>query len=208
MKIIFIRHGQTEATEKGLYCGQSDLPLSAAGRAALLPENRRFEYPDITGYRIITSGMIRTEETLRLIYGDRPHEAMPEFREINFGDFELRHYQELKTDPVYQEWIKDAYNNVCPNGESRAQVVARVTKKLDEVIADGRDALIIAHGGVIPDSMEYLFKEGKNLYEWMPDPGNGYIAEIEVAEEGVRPLSYRRIAANAADSHDIDYGKC
>ena len=208
MKLIFIRHGQTEATEKGLYCGQSDLPLSEAGRSALLLKNRRFEYPDVRGFRIITSGMKRTEETLLLIYGDLPHEIMPEFREINFGDFELRHYRELRNDPVYLEWIKDAFSNVCPNGESRAMVVSRVTKKLDEVIADGRNILIIAHGGVIPDSMEYLFKEGKNLYEWMPDPGNGYICEIELTDDRYRPVSYRAIAPNAADPHDIDYGKC
>ena len=35
MKILLLRHGLTEANEKHLYCGSTDLPLSPAGRAAL-----------------------------------------------------------------------------------------------------------------------------------------------------------------------------
>ena len=193
MKLIFLRHGETEATEKRLYCGQSDIELSEAGKRALLPENRKFEYPAIEGFRVITSGMKRTEQTLRLIYGDLPHEQCPEFKEIDFGAFELRNYDELKKDPAYLEWIKDAYNNICPGGESRAQVVKRVTEKLDEVILGGRDTLIVAHGGVIPDSMEYLFHEGRNLYEWMPDPGTGYIVYLDVNKDGYKALSYEKI---------------
>ena len=36
MRLILIRHGKTEANEKHLYCGSTDLPLSEAGKAALL----------------------------------------------------------------------------------------------------------------------------------------------------------------------------
>ena len=32
-KIHLLRHGQTEANEKGLYIGRTDLPLSPAGQA-------------------------------------------------------------------------------------------------------------------------------------------------------------------------------
>ena len=41
MRILLLRHGITEANEKHLYCGSTDLPLSPAGRAAL----RRQEMP-------------------------------------------------------------------------------------------------------------------------------------------------------------------
>ena len=32
MSIYLIRHGKTEANEKHLYCGSTDLPLSEKGR--------------------------------------------------------------------------------------------------------------------------------------------------------------------------------
>jgi alpha-ribazole phosphatase len=35
MTIYLIRHGKTEANEKHLYCGSTDLPLSNVGRAEL-----------------------------------------------------------------------------------------------------------------------------------------------------------------------------
>ena len=35
MTIYLIRHGKTEANEKRLYCGSTDLPLSEAGREEL-----------------------------------------------------------------------------------------------------------------------------------------------------------------------------
>ena len=35
MKMILIRHGKTEANEKHLYCGSTDLPLSEGGKSEL-----------------------------------------------------------------------------------------------------------------------------------------------------------------------------
>ena len=64
MKIVLLRHGLTEANEKHLYCGSTDLPLSPAGRAAL----RRLEMP-APGTRFISSGMRRCNETLEALFG-------------------------------------------------------------------------------------------------------------------------------------------
>ena len=35
MTVYLIRHGKTEANEKRLYCGSTDLPLSEKGREEL-----------------------------------------------------------------------------------------------------------------------------------------------------------------------------
>ena len=65
--VYLIRHGMTEANEKHLYCGSTDLPLSEAGIAAL----RELHY-DIQNARFLTSGMRRTEQTLELLFGSVP----------------------------------------------------------------------------------------------------------------------------------------
>jgi len=39
MKLILIRHGKTEANEKHLYCGSTDIPLSDGGKAELIEKN-------------------------------------------------------------------------------------------------------------------------------------------------------------------------
>ena len=176
MKLILIRHGNTEANEKHLYCGSTDLPLSDAGRAALAPR----ALPDLPDLRIVTSGLLRCEQTLEALYGKAPHETDGAFREMDFGAFEMRSYAEMKDEPAYQAWISgDNEANVCPGGESGNQMKARALSGLERLLADGRDTLLVTHGGVIAAIMANLFpEENKNRYQWQPAPGGGYIVDL------------------------------
>ena len=180
MKLILLRHGITEANEKRLYCGATDLPLSAAGREALTQHKKETAYPDISGMRIVTSGMKRCEETLALLYGDMPHETDPAFREMDFGAFEMRSYQEMKNDPAYLAWIAgDNEKNVAPGGESGESMTRRALNGLDRLLAENRDTLLVTHGGVIAAIMARLFPaEPKNRYGWQPAPGGGYAIDL------------------------------
>lgn len=171
MTIYLIRHGKTEANEKHLYCGSTDLPLSCAGRSEL----RDLRY-DVKNVRFITSGMKRTDETLRMLFGDVPYESDPRFRESDFGVFEMHSYGELKETPEYQAWITgDNEANVPPEGESGRQMRQRVLAAFSEI---KEDTCIITHGGVIAAIMEHLFPgEHKNRYQWQPKNGCGYRVE-------------------------------
>ena len=175
MKVILIRHGLTTANERRLYCGSSDLPLSAAGVEQL----KKLHYPSITGIRFITSGMRRCDETLHLLFGDVEREIIRDFREIDFGIFELHSYEELKAEPAYQAWISgDNEKNAPPGGESGEQMTRRVLAALEAVLQDGRNALIVTHGGVIAAIMARLFpEEGRSRYAWQPNPGHGYVVD-------------------------------
>ena len=84
MTVYLIRHGKTEANEKRLYCGSTDLPLSEKGREEL----NRLNY-EIKNVRFLTSGKLRTNETLKILFGDVPYEENPRFREVDFGIFEV-----------------------------------------------------------------------------------------------------------------------
>ncbi len=179
MKLILIRHGKTAANEKHLYCGATDLPLSESGRKALEARKTEGVLPSLGGIRVLTSGLRRCEETLAILYGDIPHKAEPRFREIDFGAFEMHSYEELKNDPAYAAWITgDNEANRTPGGESGNDMTARVLEALREMLADGRDAALVTHGGVIAAIMTELFPEaGKNRYEWQPAPGGGYTVD-------------------------------
>ena len=161
MRIYLIRHGKTEANEKWLYCGSTDLPLSAAGRAEL--QNR-----------FLTSGMQRTNETLRILFGEVSYTADPRFREVDFGVFEMRSYEELKAVPEYQTWLNgDNEANIPPEGESGQQMKERVLQAFSCI---REDTCLITHGGVIAAIMEHLFpEEKKDRYQWQPKPGCGYV---------------------------------
>ncbi len=169
MTIYLIRHGKTEANEKWLYCGSTDLSLSAAGAKEL----KEIHY-DIKNVRFITSGMKRTNETLQILFGEVPFQVDPRFREVDFGIFEMHSYEELKDTPAYQEWLTgDNEANVPPSGESGAQMKRRVMEAFCEI---EEDTCIITHGGVIAAIMEPLFPdENKNRYDWQPKNGQGYV---------------------------------
>ena len=177
MTIYLIRHGKTEANEKHLYCGSTDLSLSVAGREEL--QNIRY---DIKNVRFITSGMKRTNETLKILFGDVPYEVDERFREVDFGIFEMNSYDQLKDTLEYQAWLTgDNEANIPPQGESGEQMKKRVLKALSEI---KEDTCVITHGGVIASIMEYIFpNEGKNRYQWQPKPGCGYAIEIGMLDK-------------------------
>lgn len=171
MTIYLIRHGKTEANEKHLYCGSTDLPLSEAG----VQELQHLHY-DIKNARFLTSGMKRTEQTLEILFGTVEHTVEPELREVDFGIFEMHSYDELKNDPDYQAWISgDNEANIPPDGESGQQMRERVWKTFVQLRKAGQDTVIVTHGGVIAAIMEWLFpNENKNRYQWQPKNGYGY----------------------------------
>lgn len=168
MSIYLIRHGKTEANESRLYCGSTDLPLSERGAEEL----KSLSY-SIQPERFLTSGMKRTEETLKILFGNVPFFVDTRFREVDFGSFEMKSYAQLKDEPAYQAWISgDNEANVPPNGESGAQMTCRVLEAFREM-PDG--TALIAHGGVIAAIMASLFpEEGKHRYQWQPENGYGY----------------------------------
>lgn len=173
---MLLRHGRTEANDRRLYCGSTDLPLSEDGRQALLALRAGGGYPSAEGFSVYTTGLRRTEETLSLLFGPVAHRAAPGLREVDFGAFEMRGYGELKNDPAFQRWCQgDNEKNVPPGGESGEQMTKRVLAAFSALLETGEDLLIVAHGGPIAAIMESLFsEEGKNRWQWQPANGEGY----------------------------------
>lgn len=176
MKTLYlIRHGKTEANEKRLYCGSTDLALSENG----MNELKKLHYQVPRDCIYVISGMTRTRQTLEILFGTVAYERDERFREIDFGDFEMKSYEELKDDPTYQEWITgDNEKNVPPNGESGEQMRLRVMEGIKDLQKREAPVVLISHGGVIAAMMQKLFmEEKKSRYQWQPKPGGGYVIE-------------------------------
>ena len=90
MKLTLLRHAQTEGSLRNLYYGAADIPALPESLSEL--HRRAGDYP--TAQRYYTSGMLRTEQTLAAIYGNVPHTRLPGLREMDFGDFEMKSYEE------------------------------------------------------------------------------------------------------------------
>jgi len=177
MKIHIIRHGITLANEKKLYCGQTDLSLSRKGIDEINYYKRIGIYPKAPDLFFV-SNLIRTKETLNLIYGSVEEVSIPKFEEFNFGQFEMKSYEELKEQPEYQAWAYDEGGlTPCPGGECKKQFTRRVLEGFEGLlkrVTGANEIFVVSHGGVIVSIMEHLFSDTYHFYEWLPKTGRGY----------------------------------
>ena len=205
-KIYFIRHGITEGNKKRWFYGASDISLSDEGRETLQALASKGIYPVLPeDADLYTTGMVRTEETFKILFGDRAHKAIDKLQEMNFGEYECKTYDELKDFPEFEAWAWDKTGDVkLPGAESKNEFAARISAGLKELRGyhrlkelshrhSGADSvsLIVCHGGVISAMMMELFPDVKgNMWDWMPQPGFGYCVEFKDSE----PSKYKKVS--------------
>ena len=186
--IVLLRHSLTEANERRLYCGWTDLPLSPAGEALAREMGSACDYTDFGLF--LDTGLLRTAQTLALIAGRRADLSLAALREMRFGAFEMHSYDELKGRADYQRWIEDTAGDVrCPGGESRNDFRERVLLGA-QALLERPEARILAvcHGGAIVQLMQAWFPaSGRGFYDWQPTACHGYAVEFE---QGT-PVSWR-----------------
>lgn len=150
-EITLVRHGDTEATEKGYFAGQSDIPLSKRGqeRIALL----RPEFQERSFQGIFVSPLSRTMETLALIASDQvPFESREDIVERSFGSWEGMNWDSVnqRFPDQIDQWISDPLSFTPPGGESFCEVRNRVNGFWNDLIArDEGHYLVVTHAGVI-----------------------------------------------------------
>ena len=102
IEVYLIRHGATNANREHRYLGRTEEPLSEEGREELKAFQRQGIYPDPASLQaLFVSPMERCRETAELLFGDCEQHVIPEFREMDFGLFEGKNYQDLQGDARY-----------------------------------------------------------------------------------------------------------
>lgn len=176
-KLLMLRHGTTEANERRVFTGATDLPLSENGVKDL--QVRKDSYPPAA--RFFTSGMRRTIQTLQILYGDVEHTDIANLAEYRFGDFEGRSHDDMyENEPIYRQWL-DRHNTelACPGGETRGEFDRRVEKGWKELLAHDWTglAVLVAHGGVIGCLMRQIVDRSGEYYQ-PPGNGDGYFVTL------------------------------
>ena len=179
-KIHLIRHGLTEANEKGWYLGLTDLPLSPAGLTDLLEKKKSAVYP--CGSRFFTSPLTRCQQTLAVLYPGCHPEIIEGLAECDFGDWDGRSAQELQQDSGFQRWIAGQQKSI-PGGEHADHFQQRVMTAFEGVVeqlmrSGDTDAVICTHGGVIMMIMAAYAYPKADLSQWGCESGCGFTLRI------------------------------
>lgn len=188
IKVYLIRHGKTYCNEQNLYYGKSDIEICESGIEELMKKKDKIRYPDCDIY--FTSGAKRANQTLNIIKPSVNYMKISKLFEYDFGDFELKSYEELKDIKEYKEWIVDEKGYIkCPQGESKLEFKNRVITGFTELIQHLKKenintALGVIHGGSIGIILENLYDNKKKFYEWQPENGEGYELTIILEKNG------------------------
>ncbi|MCD8220195.1 MAG: histidine phosphatase family protein [Ruminococcus sp.] len=176
-RMSVIRHGRTEANEKGIYIGQTDYVLSDKGAAELLAKTDEYEYPHVA--RVYSSPLRRCLETAELLFPDTPIQTVDNLIEMNFGVFEGKSSDELVSQEAFRTWLKGGVDCRPPQGESVKEVQLRIFRALCEMIADMMQAdllhcAVITHGGIISNMLAGFGLPKIPAQELFCEPGEGY----------------------------------
>jgi len=148
-----IRHPEPDEAVRGICYGSHNVPLSPRGIhhaqcIARYLSGRRLD-------AIYTSPSQRCVETARYIAAGCfcAVEPMDALRELNFGDFEGRTYDEIAEvyPDLYREWMEHPTEVEFPGGESFKNLADRVNSATRELVArhSCQQIAFVSHGGPI-----------------------------------------------------------
>lgn len=194
--ITWIRHGKTKGNEEGRYIGCCmDEELSECGKKELQEKINSGYYPEAD--LILVSPMKRCFQTAQMIQGHGvssilqvPCLEVNEWKEMNFGQFEGKNYQELNGNPTYQAWIDSGGTLPFPDGESREEFVQRCRQgflklipKLKEMAEKSGEngvfhVLAVVHGGTIMAVLSQF--AGGEYFDYQCKNGEGYQSTLYI----------------------------
>jgi alpha-ribazole phosphatase len=162
-RLILIRHAEPVEDARGLCYGSLDFGLSAAGREHAGEIAAALAGVDYDA--VFASPRRRAQETAGPLAAARSLDVVTDedLREIDFGDFEGRSYEEIEAaEPVlYRAWMEAPTTVRFPNGEGYANVRARALAAFERIRAAHGCAVVVTHGGVIR----------AGVAEWLDLPG-------------------------------------
>lgn len=172
--VTLFRHGLTEGNKRRVYMGWNDSLLSEEGKLQLRSYGLKQDDYD----SFLSSDIDRCITTMKLLFPDVEPQLLPSLREMNFGVFQGKTYQELKDNVKYQRWLDDFFSFSPPEGESFQQFSERVLsgwEELVETIISNRlhSPFIVTHGGVISYLLSEFAPDQKGFWDWQIAHGSG-----------------------------------
>lgn len=180
MRLILVRHGETEANVNGVYSGWTNYHLTEKGKKQVkrLVNILVEENIDV----IYSSPSERTLDTARNIGSLLNLEVniKENIRELNFGIFEGKTNKEIQDEfqRDYKAWVEDFVNFRIPKGESLQDLYTRINSLLTDIKGTDKTYLFVTHGGVIQTIITMLLGlELKKMWNFKAPPG--CLVEIE-----------------------------
>ena len=142
-RVVLLRHGQTEWSQSGQHTGNTDIPLTEAGRAQAQAVGPLLTRLQLSDPYVLSSPRQRAVDTAALS-GLLVAETTEDLAEWDYGEFEGLTTEQIREDvPGWTVWT-----HRCPAGETGADVQQRADAVLDRAGAHlaRRDVVLVGHG--------------------------------------------------------------
>ncbi|MDX2215178.1 MAG: histidine phosphatase family protein [Oculatellaceae cyanobacterium bins.114] len=207
VRLLLVRHGETDWNRQKKFQGQIDVPLNDQGRvqsgqaAAFLQE--------IAIDRAVSSPMLRPKETAEIILQKHPHitlELDDRLCEIGHGLWEGKLEEEIRAAyPVeLEQWQRSPETVQMPEGENLQQVWDRAIAAWQDIVRSTATAeervptvLVVAHDAINKAILCHVAGLGPEAF-WSFKQGNGAVTVIDY---GADPTSLPMIQALNITTH-------
>jgi len=184
LRLLLVRHAETDSNRARRYQGWRDTPLSETGRGQAEAAGRLLARERLAA--VWSSPLERARETAAAIAAPQalPVREAEAFKEMGFGEWEGLTGAEVRArfPALYTSWRDTPHLATVPGGETLVEVRRRVLEGLGELRAahDGQTICLVAHG----ISSRILILEALGL-------GLDRVWSLELSSTGISELEFR-----------------
>jgi alpha-ribazole phosphatase len=170
--VALLRHPKP-LIENGICYGRLDAPLHPQAEAELA--SMRHALAGFPASTLWSSPALRCRLSIpALATGLAPY-VDDRLQELDFGDWEGMAWDDVPRH-LLDVWATDPWSFAPPGGESGSALVARVTSFHADLVQDGRDCIVLSHGG--PLRLLLALLEGKPPDLLAPAPSIGSVTFV------------------------------
>lgn len=208
IRLILVRHGETEMTAQRRYSGRGDVALSSKGKAQAEAMGARLAGMEGSITAVISSPLARCTETAAAIseaLDGLPVQTDSDLIECDFGDWEGRTFADVRDQwPAEMERWLESTAVAPPGGESMRAVAVRTRRALERIreTRAGQWVVVVSHVSpvklVLRDALAasddmlyrlYLDPAGMSIVDYWADGGvavrtvndTAHLIDIDVA---------------------------
>ena len=154
MKLIFIRHGQTDWNVQGKIQGSYDSELNDTGIKQAMNLSEKLLNLNYKFSKIYSSPQKRALKTAEILSksSNVDYISVKDLQEMNMGKWEGLSWKEVEENypNEYKEWYLNRRYTKTPDGESYQDMLERVLKAIHKIINENNeDVVIVSHSAII-----------------------------------------------------------
>jgi broad specificity phosphatase PhoE len=188
LTFYFLRHGETEASLSGSYCGSLDIDLTPEGYQ--MAEDFAAKYQSLSWKAVFASPLYRTRATAKPLCDAVGIEMQPRdgLKEIAYGEWEGKMPATVNRDyhDEYVRWLADPGWNAPTKGEKGIEIARRSAQVLEEIEQTYQtgNILVVSHKATIRIILCYLLGIDVGRFRDRINMPVASVSIVEMAERG------------------------